>query len=143
MLTMSSDLDALGWMVKRLQHRHHRALDTRLAKKGSSLVQWNALREIDRSPGLTQHALAEKTFNSDQAFGTLVTRLMARGDVERTTGEGRALKLSLTAKGRSVLRDGQKVMTEVLTTSFAPLSTKERAELGRLLVKLLDHEWDG
>jgi hypothetical protein len=39
----------------------------------SCLVQWNALREIERNPGCSQHRLAERTFNSDQAFGSLLT----------------------------------------------------------------------
>src|SRR5579859_1946204 len=48
---MSSEPEQLGWLVKRLQHRHHRVLDENLTPLGVSLVQWNALREIDRNPG--------------------------------------------------------------------------------------------
>ncbi len=74
---MSSSLEPLGLLIKTVQHRHHRTLDAKLAPLGVSLVQWSALREIDRHPGVSMHRLAELTFNSDQAFGTLATRLCA------------------------------------------------------------------
>jgi hypothetical protein len=73
---MSRTLEDLGLSLKKVQSRHHRALDAQLLRLGVSLVQWNALREIDRNPGSTAHRLAELTFNSDQAFGTLTTRLL-------------------------------------------------------------------
>jgi DNA-binding MarR family transcriptional regulator len=137
-LPILSSREQLGWLIKRAQYRHHRALDLKLAELGVSLVQWNALREIDRNPGCSQHQLAELTFNSDQAFGTLGTRLKARGLVERTQGNGRATVHHLTPKGKDLLRRGQEVLSAVLAESFAPLEPKEQVELGRLLTKVLD-----
>jgi DNA-binding MarR family transcriptional regulator len=134
---MSSDPEHLGWLIKRLQHAHHRALDARLAHLDVTLVQWNALREIARNPGASQHQIAERTFNSDQAFGTLMTRLEVRGLVERRPGEGRVNVARLTRKGASLLQDGQAVFHEVISGSFAPLKKAERAELSRLLGKVL------
>jgi DNA-binding MarR family transcriptional regulator len=135
---MPIEPEHLGWLIKRVQHAHHRALDTRLARLGASLVQWNALREIERNPGCSQHELAERTFNSDQAFGTLTTRLQARGWVERGEGKGRATTHRLTAKGKALLHGGQEVMAEVLATSFASLDRKEREQLASLLTRVLD-----
>ena len=134
---MSTSPFELGHAVKRLQHRHHRTMDTRLAPLGLSLVQWNALREIDRNPGSSQHRLAELTFNSDQAFGTLATRLKRLGFVTQKAGQGRAIVLELTAKGRTLLAQGQKVARDMLTESFAPLNETERTTLQRLLDKAL------
>ena len=135
---MSTVSEQLGWLVKRVQHSNHRALDTRLGSLGVSLVQWNALREIDRNPGRSQHHLAEQTFNSDQAFGALLNRLQAAGLIERRPGPGRAAAQRLTQKGEQLLRAGQKVMSEVTERSFAPLTDQEQAELARLLAKVLD-----
>ena len=134
---MSSALESLGLLIKRAQHRHHRALEARLAPLGISLVQWSALREIDRNPGSSQHGLAELTFNSDQAFGTLTTRLLRLGLVKRRPGEGRAVVHRLTAKGETLLHQGREIMLEVLAASFAPLDQDERAQLTGLLTKLL------
>ncbi|WP_131194567.1 MarR family winged helix-turn-helix transcriptional regulator [Lichenihabitans psoromatis] len=128
----------LGWLIKRIQHGHHRALDRRLAPLGLSLVQWNALREIERNPGRSQHHLAEQTFNSDQAFGALLNRLQAAGLIERLPGPGRAAAQCLTPKAAHLLHKGQGIMSEVTERSFAPLTDQEQAELVRLLTKVLD-----
>ena len=64
-------LQELGLSVKRLQMRHHRAIDAALSPLGISLVQWDALRHLDQNPGASLHDLAQLTFQSDQSFGTL------------------------------------------------------------------------
>jgi len=135
---MSSDLNRLGWLIKRLQHRHHRSLDANLSRLGVSLVQWNALREIDRNPGSSQHQLAERTFNSDQAFGTLINRLQKRNLLQSIKGPGRATLHALSPSGKALLKSGQKIMTEVLHASFSPLEENERTTLTHLLTKILD-----
>ena len=133
---MSREPEHLGWLIKKIQHGHHRALDKNLAPLGISLIQWNALREIERNPGASQHQLAERTFNSDQSFGSLATRLQTAGLIERYPGRGRANLLRLVKKGDVLLQEGQKIMTAVVTASFAPLDQTEREELARLLTKI-------
>ena len=65
---MTVALEDLGKAVKRLQHRHHRTMDTRLAALGSTLVQWDALRAISQNPDASSHHLAQVTFQTDQSF---------------------------------------------------------------------------
>lgn len=137
-----SQPEQLGWLIKSIQYRHQRALDAKLAPLGTSLVQWNALREIQRNPDASQHHLAERTFNSDQAFGTLAARLQSQGLVQARSGPGRAIIHRLTRKGEAMLRAGQKVMVETVTDSFATLTEGERAELTRLLTTVLGG-WTG
>jgi DNA-binding MarR family transcriptional regulator len=134
---MSSPLEALGLLIKRAQYRNHRALDAQLVPLGSSLVQWNAMREIHRNPGSSMHDLAELTFNSDQAFGALTKRLVRQGLVERRPGRGRVTVHRLTSKGETLLDQASGIVSAVLVTSFAPLSKEERAVLAALLTKLL------
>lgn len=140
---MSSGPEHLGWLIKRIQHGHHRALDKQLAPIGVSLVQWNALREIDRNPGCSQHHLAELTFNSDQAFGTLLNRLHAAGLIEARASVGRATVHRLTTKGKAMLRNGQRIMFAVTDSSFSVLNDAERGTLARLLSKVLDAHREG
>lgn len=128
----------VGLAVKRVQHRHHRALDARLAAElGVSLVQWDALRHIDRNPGSSLHQLAELTFQTDQSFGALAGRLVKRGLVERVPGPGRALRHRLTPAGAELLRTGGAIVDGVLAESFQPLSAAELATLHTLLSRLL------
>ena len=100
-------------------------------------MQWNALREIDRNPGCSQHRLAELTFNSDQSFGALLNRLEAAGLIDRHSTAGRARLPQLTAHGKAQLAKGQKAMSKVTRTSFAALSDLERDTLLLLLGKVL------
>lgn len=139
---MSSALESLGLQIKTAQYRHHRAMDAKLAALGISLVQWSALREIDRHPGSSMHQLSELTFNSDQAFGTLTARMLRGGLIERRPGIGRATIHRLTAKGQRLLEAGRGLALGVLTASFEPLDEAERSTLAGLLSKLLDGKLD-
>jgi len=127
----------LGRTVKQLQYRHHRAMDRRLRQAGTSLPQWDALRAISARPNSSAHALAEVTFQTDQAFGALANRLMERGMIERVAGPGRAIRHRLTPKGEATLRKGYDVVDQVFEASFAPLTVRQRDELYRLLSRAL------
>ncbi len=135
---MTADLKPLGLAIKRVQHRHHRALDAAFGEIGSTLVQWDALRAISTHPDSSAHKLAGLTFQTDQAFGTLANRLVDRGLVHREAGEGRAIRHRLTPEGERVLEAGFAVADRVLAASFAPLSAAERRQLLALLAKMLD-----
>jgi DNA-binding MarR family transcriptional regulator len=134
--------EALGLLIKRIQHAHHRCIDERLTPLNLSLVQWNALREINRNPQEPLRQLARLTFNSDQAFGALVTRLLARGYVRRRPGFGRATIHELTPLGQSLLRKADAIVHEVLTQSFAALSGPEKEVLHTALGKILQAQQD-
>jgi DNA-binding MarR family transcriptional regulator len=139
---MAVDLEDLALYVKRLQDRHHRALDARLAELGVSLVQWNALREIERHPGTSSRGLGQLTFQTEQSFGTLATRLVRRGLIERVDAPGRAVLHQLTPRGHELLEEGRVLHREVIERSFSPLGAKDRETLAGLLVRLLDApEW--
>jgi len=130
-------LQDIGLSVKRLQMRHHRALNAALAALGISLVQWDALRHLDQNPGASLHDLARLTFQSDQSFGTLAGRLIDRGLIERVPGPGRAVRHRLTDKGRALRRAGDPLVDQVFAASFAPLTPRQLASFDALLAQLL------
>lgn len=134
---MNSTLETVGQLIKRAQDRNHRNMDAMLAPIDLTLVQWNALREIHRNPDASQHRLAELTFNSDQAFGTLITRLIKRDLLQREQGPGRAIRHRLTELGETRRAAGQVVLAQVLEESFAALDGEELEALAALLKKLL------
>ncbi|OLB45698.1 MAG: MarR family transcriptional regulator [Chloroflexi bacterium 13_1_20CM_54_36] len=135
-------LEDLGRDVKRLQHRHHRTVDARLVPLGITLVQWDALRAISQHPNASAHRLAQLTFQTDQSFGALAGRLVARGLIDRVTGPGRALHHRLTPAGEALLSKGRTVVNEVFSESFSPLSPMELETFYDLLSRLL-HGPDG
>ena len=137
---MHDDLQVLGRAVKQAQYRQHRAMDSALAAVGTTLAQWDALRAIDRSPGASARELAAATFQSEQAFGTLVGRLAAQGLVERRPGHGRRIQHHLTPDGERMLAAGHGVAGEVLAGCFAGLTAAERTTLLELLRRLNEQE---
>lgn len=134
---MHGDLQLLGRAVKQAQYRQHRALDGALSAVGTTLAQWDALRAISRSPGASARDLAAATFQSEQAFGTLVGRLTAQGLVDRRPGRGRRIEHHLTSAGEKTLAAGHKVADEVLAACYSTLSKTDRATLFGLLERLL------
>lgn len=133
---MHADLQLLGRAVKQAQYRQHRALDSALTAVGTTLAQWDALRAISRTPGASARELAAATFQTEQAFGTLVGRLTAQDLVERRPGHGRRIEHHLTPAGEQILKAGHKVADEVLAEAFAPLPEPDRATLLDLLQRL-------
>ncbi|MEU6145222.1 MarR family winged helix-turn-helix transcriptional regulator [Streptomyces sp. NPDC047081] len=137
---MQVQLQLLGRAVKQAQYRQHRALDTALTAVGTTLAQWDALRAIGRTPGASARELASATFQTEQAFGTLVGRLAAQGLVERRPGRGRRIEHHLTATGERTLAAGHKVADEVLAECFSPLAEGDRVQLLELLRRLNGEE---
>ncbi|MDX8142540.1 MarR family winged helix-turn-helix transcriptional regulator [Lentzea sp. BCCO 10_0061] len=127
----------VGLAVKRLQHRHHRTMSQALAPLGLSLVQWDTLRHLARNPDASLHDLAVLTFQTDQSFGSLATRMADRGLIERVPGPGRPVRHRLTAEGERLLAAGQDLADGVLDTSFRNLSADQLDQLGDLLALAL------
>ncbi len=127
-------LQDVGLAVKRLQWRHHREANARLlAEVGLSLPQWDVLRHLHERPGASLHELAQLTFQTDQSMGTLASRMIERGWLERVTSPGRAVRHAITPAGERARRAGSDIMDEVLAESVGSLSPAERATLYRLL----------
>ena len=137
-----SEMEVLGRTIKQVQYRHHRAFDTALGMVGTTLAQWDALRAIARHPGTSAHDLAGLTFQSDQAFGTLASRLITQGLIERRPGRGRRIEHHLTAPGAAMLEAGRPLAQEILTASFADLSEQECATLLSLLNRIIAQPLD-
>src|SRR5262249_22743470 len=134
---MTRTLQDIGLSVKRLQARHHRALNTELAALDISLVQWDALRHLDQTPGASLHDLAQLTFQTDQSFGALAGRMIDRGLIERVPGPGRAVRHRLTDRGQELRKAGDEIVDRILAESFSSLSGKELADFDKLLLRLL------
>lgn len=130
----------VGHLVKRLQHRHHRGVNRALAGLGISIVQWDVLRHLAREPDASGHRLAELTFQTDQALGTLAQRMADAGLIERAAGPGRAVRHRLTAEGDRVRVQAQKIIDRLIKKSFSALAQKDLDTLGALLERVLATE---
>lgn len=79
------------------------------------------------------HDLAVLTFQTDQSFGSLATRMAERDLIERVPGPGRAVKHRLTKKGEQLRAEGQEAVDDVFKSSFHTLSPAQLQQLGDLL----------
>jgi DNA-binding MarR family transcriptional regulator len=111
-----------------------------LAPLDISLVQWDALRHLDENPEASLHDLAQLTFQSDQAFGTLASRMISRGLIERIPGPGRAIRHRLTEHGLELRHAGAKIAARVMAKSFATLTNEQLDQFDEILTKLLNSE---
>jgi DNA-binding MarR family transcriptional regulator len=134
---MARSADDVALSVKRVQHRHHRALTAALADLGISLVQWDTLRHLHRNPDASLHDLAQLTFQTDQSFGTLAARMVERGLIERLPAPGRAIRHRITDRGEAVRREGTRRASAVIRRSLAGLSAEQIDQLGGLLELVL------
>ena len=134
---MPRDVGEIGLSVKRLQMRHHRTVNERLAPLGISIVQWDALRHLHENPEASLHDLAQLTFQADQSFGTLAARMIDRGLIERVPGPGRAVRHRLTDKGEDLREKAGATVRETLTDSFSALTDEELQTFGDLLARVL------
>ncbi len=132
---MAASLKDIGLAVKRLQWRHHREGNRRLAPFGLSLVQWDVLRHLRLEPDASLHRLAELTFQTDQAMGELARRMVDRGLLRREAGPGRIVHHRFTEGGEQARAAGADVLDDVLDKTVGALTAPERTELLRLLIK--------
>jgi len=127
-------LQDVGLAVKRLQWRHHREANGRLlAEVGLSLPQWDVLRHLHDRPEASLHELAQLTFQTDQSMGTLASRMIDKGVLERVAGPGRAVRHAITPAGERARSAGSDILDEILAESVGSLSPAERVTLCRLL----------
>jgi DNA-binding MarR family transcriptional regulator len=128
--------EVLGRAVKQVQWRHHRAMDARMREIGSTIVQWDVLRALERQPDASAHDLAVATFQSDQSLGVMMRNMERKGLVARSTPNGRRIEHRITEAGARVLEQGHGFAAEVLSTSFGVLDAGERDLLLTLLRRI-------
>ena len=70
---MTPSMQDVGLAVKQLQWRHHREANRRLnAQAGLSLVQWDVLRHVHRSPDASLHELVRIRHDANWSAGSSI-----------------------------------------------------------------------
>jgi DNA-binding MarR family transcriptional regulator len=124
-----------GMLIRRVQRRNLMAVDAALAEYDTNLAQWAVLQVIGDEPGLTGHALATRTLQSDQSLGTLITPLVERGLVARTR-TGNKLAHTITPTGRTLLAAGGTTVGATFELRMSALDPEQLAQLCALLERI-------
>jgi DNA-binding MarR family transcriptional regulator len=111
-----------------------------LAPLGVQVRQWAILTLVGEHGPLSQQETGEAVGVDRTTMVALIDELERAGWVlrERNPTDRRAYALRLTPAGRRLQKRGEKALDESADAFFSSLSEDERAELRRLLVKLIE-----
>jgi DNA-binding MarR family transcriptional regulator len=102
-----------------------------------SVAQFDVLAQIGAHEGLSQNRLAEALLVTKGNISQLITKMEARGLVERRPAPtGRDNRLFLTERGWQLYREAVPAQEQLIDTCFSCLSRQEQEQLHGLLVKL-------
>ncbi|WP_044333899.1 MarR family winged helix-turn-helix transcriptional regulator [Sphingomonas hengshuiensis] len=127
----------VGYQLRRVDLLSMNALTEDVAKLGVPPGRATALVYIQRNPGGDQAALGRALSINPASAMALVNNLVAQGAVERRAGrDRRSNALHLTDAGQRLHDEVVEAIADHDARFFQTLTTAERAELYRLLVKV-------
>ena len=134
--------DLPGHLIRRLHQISVSAFSAETAAAGFDLtpVQFAALSMLEENPGIDQATLAGLIAYDRVTIGGVISRLEARGLIERTICENdrRARTLRLTERGASVLRTIWPAVRRTQDVIVAGLTEEERTTFLSLMRKVAE-----
>ena len=102
---------------------------------GLSGAQLFVLQKLDDSPVASVNELAARTHTHQSSISTVVSRLVDRGLVRRTlsSNDARSVEVSLTSRGRRVVRAAPDVVQDRLIRAIESLPPRRRQLLASSL----------
>ena len=140
-LTLFDDARFQSWIqVVRTFHKAHALISKRLAPLDLTLAQHDVLANIARDEGLLQRTLARRLLVTKSNVTGVVTRLEARGLLERRSSatDGRAKQLFLTEAGRTLVERTLAIQQAVVFAMADGLSETELPLLGEMMRRVAD-----
>lgn len=121
----------VGYELKRVQHDLRLYMDEALGKLDVTTPQYAALSVLAEEPGLSNAALARRSFVTPQTMNQIMFRLETAGLVERRAHpeHGRVLQAYLTEEGEGLRRECAKRVDAIEERMVSGLSEDERQKL--------------
>jgi DNA-binding MarR family transcriptional regulator len=133
---------AIGFLMKSLQHSLRQSIDEALRKRGLELsfAHYAALFGLSCEPGITGAKLARRAMVSAQTMNSVLRRLEEEGRIERRPhpDSRRADSWHVTSEGRELLDQAREVGSAVFEKMLAPLAPAETAALEDYLRRCID-----
>jgi len=125
----------IGYLIKQAQQTFRRSCEERLRPLGLSMSQYAVLRALADTPGAPAAELARRTFVTRQSLRDVLTGLQTAGLVSVATRPTarRALPITLTDTGRSLLDQADSVVLDVEERMTADLAAGDVRRLASLL----------
>lgn len=108
---------------------------------GLSIPEWRVMAVLAQQSDLSAAQVAERTAMDKVAVSRAVSRLLARGRLERRTAvaDRRKSMLSLSNEGRNIYAEVVPVALRLERSLLAVLGEADRQALERILDTLLEH----
>jgi MarR family transcriptional regulator, lower aerobic nicotinate degradation pathway regulator len=128
------------WLISEVSRLSHQLLTDKLATAASRGYYARLLAALDEFGPLSQASLGRHTALDPSDVVAALNDLTARDFVSRVPDptDARRNIVTLTAAGAEHLKVLDRLLDEVQDELLAPLSAPERAELVRLLARMLD-----
>jgi DNA-binding MarR family transcriptional regulator len=132
----------LPYLLSRAEHAVAQRANQALAALGLTVRQMGALKVIAAAPGVSSVELAREVLVTRQTMGAMVTELVARGAVARTSGTGRVMHLEITTVGEDLLARAAATLRPVEEELFGALSPADARTLRECLWTVLGRAGD-
>ncbi|MGP3914994.1 MarR family winged helix-turn-helix transcriptional regulator [Nonomuraea sp. 10N515B] len=125
----------IGYLIKQVDQAFRRSCEERLRELGLSMSQYAVLRALADAPGAPAAELARRTFVTRQSLRDVLSGLTAAGlaSVAARPTTGRALPITLTAAGRTVLDQADAIVLDVEERLITGFPSGEVHKLASLL----------
>ena len=126
---------SVGYELKRVQHDLRLYMDAELREMDVTTPQYAALSVLAEQPGISNAALARRSFVTPQTMNQIMLRLEAAGLVERRAHpeHGRVLQAYLTEEGNNLRKECAIRVDALEGRMISGLSEDERLTLLELL----------
>ncbi|MEU7740556.1 MarR family transcriptional regulator [Nonomuraea sp. NPDC049158] len=125
----------VGYLVKQVSQAFRGACEERLREIGLSMSQYAVLRALADAPGAPAAELARRTFVTRQSLRDVLAGLTRAGLVSVATQptSGRALPVTITDAGQSLLDQAHSVVLDVEERMITDLPPGDVEQLASLL----------
>ncbi len=130
----------IGYLMSRAHWGCHEEANRAVERSGPFTIKHQGcLAVIDDEGPISQQSLSARIGIDRSTMVTLVDELEAAGLVTRTRNpdDRRAYALAATDAGRAWLTETRRSLLEAEQVIFEPLTSEERDQLGRLLLKVV------
>ena len=134
----ASETGGIGFLLADVSRLLRRDFDRRVRALALTQVQWRAIMQLHRDPGIRQAVLAERLEVTPITVARLIDRLGSAGWVRREAdpSDRRAALLFLTPKAGPILADMRAHASEALECAMAGIAQVERRRLTALLEQI-------
>lgn len=133
--------EQVGYLLKRAQNELRTAMERGMVGTDLTMSRYAALASLHETDGLTNAALARRSFVTPQTMVRVLHDLERDGYVtrQRNPDSGREVLTSLTDSGRALLRAGHEVSARVHSQLLTDIDDDEIKTLTALLRRIADN----